>query len=265
MATSASVGRASGSGLWHFLEHQFVRYISTWRSTVVTSLLFPVMFLLAIGVGLGSQVDDTSTLGTVDYKAFVGPGVMAGVAMLQGGAMSLWPTLSAIKWEGTYQAALATPLTAAELSTGHLVWIGFRTGVGASLYLAVLTLFGIPASPLAILAPAAAALTALAFAGPISAFTATQQKDDAFGAINRVTLTPLFLFSGAFYPLEQLPVVVEWVARVFPVSHGVALTRGLVNNSISLVDALGHAGYLATWAVLGWAAAVRTFTGRLAS
>jgi len=263
--TAGHPGERSGSGLWHFLENQFLRYRASWTATIITSLLFPVMFLITIGFGLGSQIDDTSSLGTTDYASFVGPGVVAAVAMIQASSLSLWPTLGAIKWEGTYQAVLATPLTATELAIGHVLWIGFRSLVGASLYLIVLAIFGLVASPLAILAPLAAVLTAMAFAAPISAFSATREKDDTFGAINRVLITPMFLFSGAFFPVEQLPDSVEWVARIVPVWHGVELSRGLVNGSINPSDATIHVGYLMLWIVVGLALAIRSFTTRLSS
>ncbi len=254
-----------GVGLWHFLENQFVRYRATWTSTIITSILFPIMFLVSIGFGLGTQIDDTSSLGTDDYASFVGPGILAAVALIQAGSLSLWPTLGAIKWEGTYQAALSTPLTAAELATGHILWIGFRVVVGASFYLAVLALFGIVASPLGLLAPLVAGLTGLSIAAPLSAYSATRESDNTFSLINRVGLTPMFLFSGAFFPVAQLPDSVEWVSKVIPVSHGVELSRNLVNGTISAGPAALNVGVLVLWAGLGWAMAIRTFEARLSA
>lgn len=256
---------SSAASLWHFFENQFVHYKATWTATIISSLFFPIVFLVSVGFGLGSQIDDTSTLGTTDYASFVGPGVLAAVAMVQAGGLSLWPTLGAIKWEGTYQAVLATPLTAAELATGHIAWIGFRVLVPSTLYLSVLAVFGIVGSFLAVLAPIAATLTGLAFAAPISAFAASREKDDLFGVINRVGLTPMFLFSGAFFPVDQLPDSVEWISRLVPVSHGVSLTRGLVNGTIGFGASVGHAAYLCLWILIGWAWAVRTFRARLSA
>jgi len=249
----------------HFLEHQFVRYRATWTSTLISSVLFPVFFLLAVGFGLGSQIDDTSSLGTDDYPAYIGPGVLAAVAMLQAGGLSLWPTLGAIKWQGDYQAALATPLSTRGLVVGHVMWIGFRIAVSASVYLLVLTVFGVVSSWLAVLAPVAAFATALAIAGPLSSWSASQDSDMSFGPINRLGLTPLFLFSGAFFPISQLPAVVAWVSRVFPAWHGVELTRGLINGSLGAATGLGHFAYLMLWAGAGVVLAVRSFTKRLAA
>ncbi len=249
----------------HFLEHQFVRYRATWSSTLITSVLFPVFFLLAVGFGLGTQIDDTSALGTADYASFIGPGVLAGVATLQAGGLSLWPTLGAIKWQGDYAAALATPLTTTELVIGHILWIGFRILVSATVYLGVLAVFGVVDSWWALAAPPVAFLLAMAVAGPLSAWSASQDSDDTFGPINRLGLTPLFLFSGAFFPLEQLPTAVAWVSRAFPVWHGVEMTRGLINGTVTVGPALGHVAYLFAWAFIGAALSVRSFTRRLAA
>lgn len=263
--TAVAVGRLNVGSIRHFLEHQFVRYRATWSSTLISSVLFPVVFLLAVGFGLGSQIDDTSSLGTADYPSFIGPGVLAGVATLQAGGLSLWPTLGAIKWEGDYQAALSTPLATAELVIGHIAWIGFRITVSATVYLAVLTVFGVVGSWWAVAAPLAAFLVAIAVAGPLSAWSSAQDSDDSFGPINRLGLTPLFLFSGAFFPLDQLPAAVAWISRAFPVWHGVELTRGLINGTLGLLPALGHVVYLLLWAAFGAALSVRSFRKRLAA
>lgn len=258
----------SGPGLRHFLEHQLRRYRSTWRATVVSGVATPLMFLLAIGVGLGSMIDEQGRgdLGAAgSYLEFVGPGLLAAAAMMSGAAESLWPTLGALKWEGTYKAVLSTPLTAAELATGHLLWIGCRVTVGATLYTIVLALAGIPSSPWAVLAVPAAVLTGLSFAAPLSAFSASQETDEVFPMINRVAIIPLFLFSGAFFPIDQLPAVLGALARVTPLYHGVALCRGLMLGSIDPLGALGHVAFLLACIALGWWWALRTFTGRLTS
>jgi lipooligosaccharide transport system permease protein len=258
----------SGAGLRHFFEHQLRRYRSTWRGTVVSGVANPVVFLLALGVGLGSLIDaeGRGDLGAATtYLEFVGPGLLAAAAMQAGAAESLWPTLGALKWEGTYKAVLATPLTAAELATGHLAWIGFRVGVGASLFTAVLVAFGIPRSPWTVLAVPAAVLTALAFAAPLTAFSARQETDETFPMINRVVIIPLFLFSGAFYPVEQLPAALEALARLTPLWHGVTLCRDLMLGTATVAGAVGHVAYLLAVVAAGWWWALRTFSARLAS
>lgn len=249
-------------GLSAFITHQALRSRSSWRTTVISGVVTPAFFLLALGVGLGSLVTDRSGLGTDDYLSFVGPGLLATAAMQQGGQLSLWPTLGALKWEGNYQAALLTPLTAAELATGHLMWIGIRVFVSSALFTVVLAGFGVAASPLALLAPFVAVLVGLCFAAPMSAYAATQDNDMIFSLIVRGLLF-LFLFSGAFFPVSQLPLAMRLVAQVTPVWHGVELCRSLMTGSIAPSDGL-RVAYLFMIVFLGWRAALRTFRQRLA-
>ena len=85
--------------LWHVVEHHIRRKRSSWTGLAVSGVLNPILMLLALGFGLGSQISDTSSLGTDDYLHYVGPGVLAGTAMLQGGLYSLWPTMSPLRWD----------------------------------------------------------------------------------------------------------------------------------------------------------------------
>jgi lipooligosaccharide transport system permease protein len=218
---------------------------------------------LALGVGLRGLITDRSGLGTDDYLTFVGPGLLATAAMQQGGQLSLWPTLGALKWEGNYQAALLTPLTSAELATGHLLTIGARVMVSSTLFTVVLVAFGIAESFWVVLAPVVATLTGLSFAAPLSAFSATRESDGSFSLIIRGLLF-LFLFSGAFYPISQLPLGLQWLAEITPIRHAVELCRGLVLGQLDLGPDLLRTSYLVIFAVAGWLVALKTFRKRLA-
>ena len=111
---------------------------------------------------------------------------------------------------------------------GHLAWIALRLLMVTSIYLAIMAAFGTVHSPLAILAIPVGVLTGLAFAAPIAAFAATQENDTGFSTIYRFGLIPLFLFSGTFFPITQLPGWLQPVAEATPLYHGVALCRALV-------------------------------------
>ena len=251
--------------IWHFWENQLWRFRASFRATIVTGTFGPLIYLLGIGVGIGSQVDaPAADLPTGTYLDFVGPGLMAAAAMQMGASESLWPTAGAIKWDGHYIATVSTPLTISQLFVGHVGWIGFRVLVGAIFYLGVLALFGIAASALAILAPIAAALTGMAFAAPLSAFSGWRmslgETDQSFPLIMRLGIIPMYLFSGAFYPVDQLPLVLEWIARVLPVWHGVELVRGLtVDVDLTAAAAAGHVAVLLAYIAVGIAVGLRTF------
>lgn len=251
--------------LVHFWEHQLWRFRKSFRATIVSGVMGPLMYLLGIGIGIGSQVDvESAGLPTGTYLEFVGPGLMAAAAMQLGASESLWQTSGSLRWRGNYVSVVATPLSIGQLFFGHVVWIGFRAFVGATFYLIVLALFGIPTQWEAVLAPLVGGLTAMAFAGPLSAYTGWTTSrggaDQSFPMILRLGIIPMYLFSGAFYPIDQLPAALEVLARVLPVWHGVELVRALVvGTELSLASSLGHLAVLAAYILVGTVLGARTF------
>ena len=247
------------TSLWHVVEHHIRRTRRAWAGLLLSGVLNPIFTMLALGVGIGSQIDDTSSLGTAGYLEFVGPGVLAGSAFLQGGFTALWPTMSQLRWEGTYQNVVRTPASAAEVLTGHLLWIGLRLAFSSSLFLVVL-LVGIGWSgPLALLVPFVAAFTAVSVAAPICAFTSRRESDKGFALIARLVVTPLFVFSGTFTSVESFPSWMQAVIKIFPAFHGIELTRMFVNDTSEIGQSMLHLGVIAVWILVGWFLAVVGF------
>lgn len=245
------------AGYWAY------QYRRTWRSSVVTSFLIPVLYLTAMGIALGSLIDKHSHgVQGVSYVAYLAPGLLAGTCMQIGTNDSTYPVMGAIKWMRTYFAQLAAPLGVYDVLLGHLAWIAARLAIVVSIYLAVMAAFGVVYSPWAILALPVAVLTGMAFAAPVSAFAATQDKDSAFSTLYRFAIIPMFLFSGTFFPISQLPTWLQAVAYATPLYHGVALCRGLTLGVVGWAD-LGHAAYLVGCVGVGYAAGRRTFSRRL--
>ena len=150
-----------------------------------------------------------------------------------------------------------------DVLTGHLLYVAFRVTTSAAAFLVVLVLFGAAASPLVVLALPVALLTGLAFAAPVTAMAARLEEDAAFAALQRFLIVPMFLFSGTFFPVSQLPVVLEWFARATPLWHGVALARDLALGTAEAGSALLHVGYLALWTAAGTWLAARALQRRL--
>ncbi|SNS93419.1 lipooligosaccharide transport system permease protein [Geodermatophilus pulveris] len=245
-------------------EQRLTAYRHFWRSSLVSSVLEPALFLAAMGLTLGVLVDrGTGLPDGVAYLSFLAPGLLAAAAMQLGSFESTYPVLGAIKWQKTYEAVLATPAGVRDLLVGHLLYVAFRVGTSAALFLGVLVLFGAADSLLVLLALPAALLTGMAFAAPVTAFSATLENDPGFAALQRFGILPMFLFSGTFFPVAQLPAFFEAVAYATPLWHGVSLARGLALGTIEAGPALLHVGYLLLWSVVGAALAVRTFTRRL--
>jgi lipooligosaccharide transport system permease protein len=245
-------------GYWAF------QYKRTWRSSVTVSFLEPLLYLAAMGIGLGTLVDHhVHEVQGVSYLTFIGPGLLAAATMQVGVSESTYPVMGAIKWVKTYHAMLATPLRVIDVLRGHLAWIVLRLTMVSGVFLGVLAAFGLTRSWEAVLALPAAILTGLAFAAPIAAFSATQEKDAAFAVIYRFGVVPLFLFSGIFFPITRLPGWLQPVAWATPLYHGVALCRSVVLGDASLGTSIAHAVYLVALIVAGYAAARVTYRSRL--
>jgi len=240
------------------------QYRRTWRGSLVRSLVEPVLFLAAMGLGLGSLVNATAGgVGGVSYLQFVAPGLLAAVAMQTAVGEATYPVMGAIRWNRQYHAMLATPLRVVDVLLGHLLWIATRVvGVSAA-FLLVTAAFGVLHSPWALLALPTALLVGLAFATPVIAFAALQRNDSGFALLYRFGVMPLFLFSGTFFPVDQLPASVRPLAYATPLWHGVELTRALFLGSPRLGASLGHVGFLVGLAAVGLALAYRAFHRRL--
>jgi len=240
-------------------------YRRTWRGTAISSVAGPVLYLAAMGLGLGGLVDKhgTARIDGVRYVDFIGPALVAAAAMQLGSFESTWPILGAIKWQRAYHAMLASPLTVTDVLRGHLLWIATRIAMSAGVYLAVVAAVGAVASWAAILVLPAATLVGLAFAVPIAAYSATVDNDQGFAILYRFAIVPLFLFSGTFFPVSQLPGWLRPIAYVTPLWHGTSLCRDLGLGRAGAVDSLVHVGYLLLWVAAGVIAARRTFQRRL--
>jgi len=204
-------------------------YRRTWRGSVISTFLNPVLFLLAMGVGLGKLVDAGAGDATLDvaYLTFLAPGLLASTAMTTAAGDASFPVMAGIKWRKTYEAVLATPIGVADLVAGHLGWIALRLTFVTLVYAAVMTVFGATTVVEGLLAVPPAVLTGLAFAAVVTAYTARLKDEQGLASLFRWGITPLFLFSGVFFPITQLWGWLQVVARLTPLWHGVSLCRGI--------------------------------------
>lgn len=249
----------------HVVEHQLLLYRRSWRGSVISSFLSPVLFLASIGLGLGGFVDANRTALGVPYIAFLAPGLLAATAMQAAASEATFPVMSGIMWSRSFVAMTVTPIGSRQVVLGLLAYIGLRLALVASIFTLVVVAFGAAASPAIVLAIPAAILTGLAFAAPIAAFTATQRDTQWFNALFRFGITPLFLFSGTFFPIEGLPGLLQPIAWLTPLYHGVALARALsLGTAVDQpVAAIAHVVYLVTLTALGGHVAAQQFRRRL--
>jgi lipooligosaccharide transport system permease protein len=242
-------------------------YKRTWKGSLVSSFLLPLLYLAAMGIGLGSFVDasGTGSLGGISYLQFIAPGLLASTALQIAVGESTYPVMGGIKWQKFYFSMIATPLRAADVMYGQLAFIAFRVFTTCAVFLVVIAAFGGLGSPLGLLALPVALLVGMAASAPVCAIATTLENDSGFAMIFRFGVVPAFLFSGAFFPVSQLPNWIEWLAYLSPLWHGVELSRDLSLNTVEFWPALGNIAYLAAWFAVGTWFAVRGLTRRLIS
>jgi lipooligosaccharide transport system permease protein len=248
------------------VEREARVYRRLWQGSVFSAFVLPLLFLGAIGVGLGGLVNQHQAggVGGVSYLHFVTPGLLAGTAMQVAAGQSLWGPTAGLKWVRFFHGIVTTPLTPPDVHAGYVLWAGLRTGLQAAIFLVVAGALGGVASWWGLLAIVFAVLIAAAFAAVLMAFSATQQTDLTFPVIMRLGIMPLFLFSGTFFPVSQLPRWLRPWSRLSPLWHGVELCRHATVGRLSWGSDLGHVAFLAAMLAAGLWWGARTFTKALA-
>ena len=200
MATPAAVRIA---------ERELLLYRRIWRENVIGAFVQPFLYLVGVGVGVGSLIDDggdrAAILGETSYFAFYATALLATTTMFNTSQEALWPTMDGFRWSNAFRGMIGTPLEPRDLATAFLLTFGGRALVTSGGVACVLALFPSTRSLGLFGAVPAAVLCGLAFAMPIAAWTGSRDVDNTFPAILRFVVMPMFLFGGAFYPVEQLP------------------------------------------------------------
>jgi lipooligosaccharide transport system permease protein len=191
------------------------------------------------------------------------PALLAASAMQTAAGESLWPVMAGTKWVRTFHAMVATPVGAADVYSGFVLWTALRVCLSSAGFLIVAALLGGVPSAWGVLALPAAVLCAAAFAAPLAAFAATQEVDVSFPLILRLGIVPLFLFSGTFFPVEELPDWLRPVSALSPLWHGVELCRAATTGSVEWDAAIVHIAVLVGCVTGGWLWGTRSFTRRL--
>jgi lipooligosaccharide transport system permease protein len=244
------------------LEFFLLQYRRAWHYTFATSFANPLLYLGALGVGLG-KIARSDSVGGHEYLHFVGPGLLAAAAMQVAFTESSNPVTTNFLWSRNYYAMNATPLGARDILAGQQLFAAVRVLVSATFYLAVIAALGGVQSPFGVLALPASILVGFAFSAPMAAYAGWVEDNSTFPALARFVITPMFLFSGIFYPVTKLPDPARWVAYATPLWHGAELCRDLVLGQVSALDDVGHAAYLLLWAAAGFALAIVTHRRRL--
>jgi len=245
----------------YVFEYHLVNYRRTWRSSALSSFVLPLLTMLGFGVGVGAYV--RGGVDGVPYLDWMVPGLIASTALQTAIGESSWPVFGYFEWMRSYSAQAAAPLRIVDILGGHLVFALFRVLASTFAFLIITTAFGTMHSWWVLAVLPIAGLVGLAVATPTFAYSAHVRSDSYLAILFRVGMVPMSLFSGVFFPVESLPLPLEWVAYVLPLWHGVDLTRAATLGVAPAWSATGHVLYLAAWIVAGWFLARRQFTRRL--
>ncbi len=223
---------------WLWVERQWTWYRRYWTSNLYSSGLQPLLFLLAMGLGFGSQVDP-GVLGTDTYVQYVAPALLVAGSMQFAVGESTYPVLSGFRWNKAYFAVTSTPITPGQVLGGHAgVVLGAVVGV----------------------------VTGLACAAPVTAFAAStplRSEGTRINSLFRFVVIPMVLFAGTFFPVEQIPLALRWLAWISPLWHGNELARGVTLGGLGPLAALGHAAVLLVLFTVGVLLARRCYDRRL--
>ncbi|MGI8974479.1 MAG: ABC transporter permease [Gaiella sp.] len=241
------------------MSREVANFGTYWKGTTFSSVLEPVVYLLAFGLGLGATIVDR--VDGLEYVEFVGTGMVATAVIFSSALPAMFGTFVKHHFQNTYDAILATPVDVEEIVTAEMLWIGLRAGFYGCFPLVVAIGFGLDPAWGMLVVPLFSFVTALAFAGFGVAVAATAEKIDQFNYVTTLVVTPLFLVAGTFFPIDQLPRAVQIAAQLNPLHQLVELVRH-ASFGFEATDPLRLAG-LVLLALAMWRLAVRQLTGRL--
>jgi lipooligosaccharide transport system permease protein len=266
LTPAESAARVRRAGPWYYTEH-YLRTMRKYGSVIVVEALGqPLLYLLAMGLGLASLIDGgEQVLDGVGYAAFIAPALLASGTLMAASVEFTYPVMDGFRWHRLYYAPQASPLQPWQIAAGHVTAVLLRFVVQSALFLLIMLAFGVVSSPWGWVQVLTATLGGLAIGLPIMAFAASLKRDAGqFALLQRFLIMPLFLFSGTFYPLHTLPPVLQWIGWLSPQWHAAQLGRvasyGLDEPGWLTVV---HVAYLLVLAAAGWALAAWVFTRRL--
>ncbi|HEY8502687.1 MAG TPA: ABC transporter permease, partial [Solirubrobacterales bacterium] len=234
------------------MSREVANFRTYWKGTTFSSVLEPIVYLLAFGLGLSATLVDE--VDGIPYIEFVGTGMVATAVIFSSALPAMFGTFVKHRFQNTYDAILAAPVDVEELVSAEMLWIGIRSGTYGCVPLLVTIGFGLDPAPGMLLVPLFCFVTALGFAGFGVAMAATVAKIDQFNYVTALFVTPLFLVAGTFFPIDGLPQGVQAVAQLNPLHQLVELVRGGAFG-FEPIDALRFTG-LVVFALAMWRLAV---------
>jgi len=266
MAADAQASRVRRLGWWYQAEWRLIGMRAYWTSILGSALLTPVLYVIAMGIGLGALIDASS--GGVDgvpYLTFVAPGLLVATVVMSAANETMFPVMDGFRWSKLYFSRATTAASPTQVALGELLAVAIRMTAEAAVFWVVLVVLGAANPTTSWLMVPITALAGAAFGAPLMAYSATLEEDGyQFSMVQRFIVMPMFLFAGTFYPLTAMPVYLQWIGWISPMWHGTQLARAVsFGLPLSGWEVGLHLLFLAGVAAIGAALSVRNFTRRL--
>jgi len=252
-----------------FVTEARLRTMLKWIWLIIgLAIANPVLYLVSIGLGVGAYIDEnTGGMGVdgVSYITFLAPALLATAAIQGAIDESVYPTLEGFKWNKIFFSMNSTPLSGNHIAMGVFLNSLIRVIFTAVIYWFVMLAFGVLESPRAWLAIFTAVMAGAAFGALMQALAGMLENEDIFFTVlQRFVIMPLFLFSGTFYPLTNMPIYLQWIGWISPLWHATELGRWLTyGHEISSLMLYTHFIFLNSLLLFGVIASRRIFTRRL--
>ena len=234
-------------------------FLHQWTAEVGGFLVEPIIMLAAMGFGLGGYVGEIQG---VSYASFVAPGILVAYAMFHSAFEATYGSYMRMETHRIFDGIVVTPVNVEEVVLGEVAWAATRSLLAGASVLLIATLFGLIHSPWAILALPVAFLTGLVFAGLALMLVSVAPSIGTLNNFFTIFITPMFFFSGIFFPLERFPDLLERLAWLFPLTHSAYVSRGLTLGQLDWTTALSGLALIA-YVVVVLPVAVRLMRRRL--
>ncbi|APH38652.1 ABC transporter permease [Methanohalophilus halophilus] len=205
-------------------------FMTTLTVNFLPPLVEPILYLFALGFGLGNYINEIEG---VPYTKFIAPALISVSMMFAGFYECTFGSYVRMYYQKTFDAIIATPLNIDEVIAGELLWGATRGVINASIILPILSIFGLAVYPHSLLVIPFAFLAGLMFSCIAMCFTAITPNINSLTYPSILLITPMFLFSGTFFPLSLLPETVQYIAlAILPLAHIVIVVRSLMSGII---------------------------------
>ena len=266
LTAGAQASRVRRLGWWYQAEWRLIGMRAYWTSILGSALLTPVLYVIAMGIGLGALIDASS--GGVDgvpYLTFVAPGLLVATVVMSAANETMFPVMDGFRWSKLYFSRATTAASPTQVALGELLAVAIRMTAEAVVFWVVLVVLGAANPTTSWLMVPITALAGAAFGAPLMAYSATLEQDGyQFSMVQRFIVMPMFLFAGTFYPLTAMPGYLQWIGWISPMWHGTQLARAVsFGLPLSAWEVGLHVLFLFGVAAIGAALSVRNFTRRL--